>query len=238
MTFSVKHLNNITLTNVISIVLLNPIPLHYHLTLKKNTMKTIEVKVYQFAELSDKAKQRAIEKFSDINVDFDWWDFVYEDFKSLADCFGIEVDTKKTYFSGFSHQGQGSSFTADIDVKKLLDCVKDESWKDYAPNEKLSFYSATPEMYRVIDLFSAYVEPTNRESSIKVVCNLEAGEAYPNIYAALESLEELVTDVCETLNHWFFTTLEKEYYYLTSEAAIIETIEINNYDFTEDGNLF
>jgi hypothetical protein len=32
--------------------------------------------------------------------------------------------------------------------------------------------------------------------------------------------------------------LQREYDYLTSEEAIRETIEANDYDFTEDGKLF
>ena len=202
-------------------------------------MRTIRTKVYQFSELKTKeAKEKAIEVMRNINVDYDWWEYVYEDLKRLAAYFGLDVDTKKTYFSGFSHQGQGSSFTADIDIKKMLDCVKNETWKEYAPKEKLSFQSVTKEMYRVVDLISAYVEPTNREISIKVICNTEAGEAYPNIYAALESLEELITDVCETINHWFFKTLEAEYDYQTTDEAIIETIEANEYEFKADGTRF
>ena len=35
-------------------------------------------------KLSDKAKQKAIEKFYDINVDYDWWDSVYEDAKNIG----------------------------------------------------------------------------------------------------------------------------------------------------------
>lgn len=42
-------------------------------------MKTIRTKVYQFSELSAKAKLAAIENFRDINVQFDWWFCTYED---------------------------------------------------------------------------------------------------------------------------------------------------------------
>lgn len=201
-------------------------------------MRTIRTKVYQFSELSESAKEKALDVMRDINTDFEWWESTYEDFKNLAEYFGIEVDTRKTYFSGFCHQGQGSSFTADIDISKMLDCVKNETWKEYAPKEKLSFYSVTPKMYRVINLISAYVEPTNRASSIKVICNTEAGESYPNIFAALESLEELITDVCETLNDWFFNQLEKEFDYLQSDESVKETIEANEYEFKADGTRF
>ena len=43
--------------------------------------------VYDFDELSEGAKDKAVEKFSDINVDFDWWDSIYDD----AHCVGLEI---------------------------------------------------------------------------------------------------------------------------------------------------
>jgi hypothetical protein len=47
-------------------------------------MKTIEIKLYKFAELSEEAKQKAIEKHYDINVSYDWWDFTYEDAANIG----------------------------------------------------------------------------------------------------------------------------------------------------------
>lgn len=47
--------------------------------LEKRTMREATITVYQFNELSDDAKQKAVEKFYDINVDHDWWTSVYDD---------------------------------------------------------------------------------------------------------------------------------------------------------------
>ena len=89
-------------------------------------MRTIRTKVYKFSELSETSQQKAIEKLFDINVDCDWWEFVYEDFKNLCKTIGIDVDLKKTYFTGFYHQGSGSAFTADIDICECLKAIKKE----------------------------------------------------------------------------------------------------------------
>ena len=40
-----------------------------------------------------------------------------------------------------------------------------------------------------------------------------------------------MNDLCS----WLYKTLEAEYDYMTSEAAIIETIEANEYEFDENG---
>ena len=47
-------------------------------------MKKIEITVYAFSELSDKAKAKVLSQFCDINVDYDWWQFTYEDAERIG----------------------------------------------------------------------------------------------------------------------------------------------------------
>ena len=47
-------------------------------------MKTIQTTVYQFDELSDDAKESAIQNLSCINVDFEWWECTYEDAENIG----------------------------------------------------------------------------------------------------------------------------------------------------------
>lgn len=47
-------------------------------------MRTIRIKLYKFSELSESAKQKAIENLSDINVDYNWWESTYEDAKNIG----------------------------------------------------------------------------------------------------------------------------------------------------------
>ena len=47
-------------------------------------MKTISINLYAFNELSETAKEKALQTLSDINVDFGWWDFIYEDAKEIG----------------------------------------------------------------------------------------------------------------------------------------------------------
>lgn len=42
-------------------------------------METVTVNVYEFSELSEKARARVLEKFRHANVDYEWWEFVYAD---------------------------------------------------------------------------------------------------------------------------------------------------------------
>jgi hypothetical protein len=47
-------------------------------------MRIKETKVYKFDELTDKAKEKALEELYDINVDYDWWTFTYEDASNIG----------------------------------------------------------------------------------------------------------------------------------------------------------
>ena len=50
-------------------------------------MRIIETKVYKFDELPEDIKEKAIENLYDINVDYEWWQFIYED----AEQIGLEI---------------------------------------------------------------------------------------------------------------------------------------------------
>lgn len=52
-------------------------------------MRIKEIKVYAFDELSDEAKDKAINKLYDINVGYEWWDSIYEDARNI----GLEIES-------------------------------------------------------------------------------------------------------------------------------------------------
>lgn len=63
----------------------------------------------RFDALPDHLKAKILDKYRDWNVDhLDWWDCVYDQFKEDMENIGIEVD--KMYFSGFWSQGDGACF--------------------------------------------------------------------------------------------------------------------------------
>ncbi len=87
--------------------------------------RTKQTTVYTYDELSDKAKERARDWYREGNLDYDWWDSVYEDAATRGQELGINLRQKtvklmrggtkhdpEIYFEGFYHQGQGSSYCA------------------------------------------------------------------------------------------------------------------------------
>lgn len=85
--------------------------------------ETREITVYKFDELSDKAKEKAREWYRDGQLDYDWWEFVYEQADTAAKHLGIDIDRKgkhtpAIYFSGFWSQGDGACFEGSYRYKK------------------------------------------------------------------------------------------------------------------------
>src|SRR5689334_19678539 len=118
-------------------------------------MRTIRTKIYKFSELTEDAKKKAIENLSDINADYSWWDFVYEDFDQFCSLIGIEVDLKKTNFTLSCSQGDGCAFTASIDLPKLIQAIEGKVWLENYPKENIQFYEVTPNIKRVVALIES-----------------------------------------------------------------------------------
>lgn len=56
-------------------------------------MRIKTINLYQFSELSEKAKEKAISNLSDINVDYDWYDCTYMDAENIKlKITGFDID--------------------------------------------------------------------------------------------------------------------------------------------------
>lgn len=72
--------------------------------------ETILKTYLKFSELNPDQKTEVIDKLRNINTDFEWFDFIKEDFHEKLKKLGFY--NIKSEFSGFSSQGDGASFTA------------------------------------------------------------------------------------------------------------------------------
>lgn len=207
-------------------------------------METIQLDLYGFAELSEKAKEKALREFANINVFDDWYTFTVEDFKIVCETICITVDTTKTYFRGFYSQGDGSCFNAKVNIPQLVQAIKDQSWKDYAPMLELDL-SLPQADSRIIPLirkesFDIVPKITGAERWYSIAADLNyylpnTGHRYDRIEAELQKLGDWLQSVADKLNRYLYKSLEAEYEYQTKEETVIEAIEINEYQFTADG---
>lgn len=193
-------------------------------------MRTIRIKLYKFNELSKEAKQTAIEKLYDINTDYDWWDYTYEDAKEIGKLMGIDID--EIYFSGFSSQGDGACFEGNYSYNK--ECVK--KVKEYAPTDE--------RLHSIVERLLSI----QKENGYKLTATVKQSGHYSHEFCtsidvykdgdyAEDKTEEELKDILRDYMRWIYKQLNAEYDYRTTEAAIIETIHANEYEFTKDGKL-
>lgn len=207
-------------------------------------MQEIIIKLYRITELNEKAKEQALEAYRDLNVGTGWWNHVYEDFKEICGTIGIEADTKDIYFSGFYSQGDGSKFSATINVAKLVTAVQNKNWKTYAPNEDLEFPTITIDR-RLLNLYAKDLIDKPRiiysvrgyGVTIDQPCDFQRNRNtnFTNIDWRLDELTEQLATIAKILNGFLYSSLEREYEYLSSDEGVFETIKANDYVFTEDG---
>lgn len=217
-------------------------------------MRTEKINIYQFSELSEEAKQKAIEAYRENNLDYDWYDSVYQDFKMLCDTLYIDIAEKRKndlaiYFRLSYSQGDGSSFDSDIDVLKFISAVNSESWREHCPKDEY-----LPNCLRKIKIPARIlnqIENGNIDLSVGTETssrdNFKVSYSY-NLYnyntpvPLVEAvIEDVLTDVehnLTCLNGWLFDALTKECEWLQSDEQIIESIEANELEFTEDGERY
>jgi len=208
-------------------------------------MKQITLKLYTFNELDKEAKGKALTTHRDLNVNFDWWDDEYEDFIELCSYMGIAVIKDKIKFRGFYSQGDGSGFSANVDILKLITAIENQSWKDYAPLQEFPFTAPDIDR-RVLPLLAKDILPNepqiiSRSQYYGVVVDLgiyvvnENGREHDNVFEELDKLEEWLRKIAETLNRYLYSILEKQYDFLCSDTAIKESMLNMEYLFTADG---
>ena len=201
-------------------------------------MNIVEIKTFKFSELSEKAKQVAIEQYrNDAFYPHDeWYDSVKSDFHEILELIGFyNIDSS---FSGFHSQGDGASFTAGYTYKK--GCLK--AIKNYAPNDK--------DLHSIVNGIISH----QKDNGYKLECCVTRSNSIYNHSNTMrfdwskngdyyfdwhnnfveDEIEQLIKDLAD----WYYSKLYNEYEYLMSDECIIENIESNDYDFYESGKQY
>ena len=86
-------------------------------------MKTIELKVYEFEELSDSAKEKTRDWFRQGALDYEWWESTYEDAANVGlKITGFELDRERHATGEFNCLGQGAQCAGLILREHGKDC--------------------------------------------------------------------------------------------------------------------
>jgi hypothetical protein len=215
-----------------------------------------EDKTYSFEELSPEAQKHAIEENKDINIDYEGWeDGVTEGFKEDMEEIGIS-DIEISY-SGFFSQGDGASFTSeDIDTRELFNAAGIKS-TDALDMEVENRDDKDKEFYDLLDTLEdvglvdrVRIKPDDlkvtiergssryyHENTVSATVEIwEEPEGWEEPGRFIENLEKQITDFIRGKCRELYSSLEKEYNYLTSGEAVKETLIDNDYEFDEEGN--
>jgi len=192
-------------------------------------------KVYLFRELSENAQQKALEKLWEINVDSEfWYECIIEDAKEVGKLMGIDINN--IYFSGFWNQGDGACFEGNYEYRKNSAKLV----QNYAPKDT-ELHRIAKELQRIQKrcFYQLYAIVKHRGHYSHKYCTEFTVQWNYDYYKKLpENVEDDLVETLRDFMDWIYDQLRKNYEYFTSKKSIIETIEANEYEFTEDGKLY
>lgn len=205
------------------------------------------VLLYTYEELSDKAKEKAREWFSE-GIGQIFSDYVdYDDFLSICERMGVTVamnhrgkrPVPEIEWTGFWSQGDGASFKGSFSA---TDFKAAEDIRTYVPtDERLhAIYDGIAAIVADYgELTAAIVKPYGNRYShectmyLDEVQNGEDADGEPG--EVPETVETALRDLMRGLAQWLYRYLETEYEYQTSAEQAEERILANEYTFLADG---
>ena len=181
-------------------------------------MREMTVTVYSFAELSEEAQERALNAFRCSNVEFNWWEDSYDTIRTAGKLLGLEID--------------------DIHFDADLYCIFDAHYR-YVRGASAAVckeFSWADDLHKI----ASELQALQKRHFYSLSCAVTKGRT-TNRYSCFRFGEDYecedLGDIIDDFAHWARVLLRDEYEYLTSDDAVKETIEANEYEFTEGGKL-
>lgn len=171
-------------------------------------MKTIEINIYSFNELSEDAKQNAIEQYRENHYGFNWSDDYFDSAKKCLDVFDARLIDYSIDWSNINR----CHWKIDVDdVEDVYEHLDSSYYKQYINGKKYPSGFCADDYF-----FSAMINLLDNQ------CKFQG------------TLKELLDECLWEL----FDSACKDYDYQISDEGITESIQCNEYQFTEDGNIY
>lgn len=194
----------------------------------------------RFNALPSAVRQKILDDERDTNCHFDWWTTVYDDFaEQLEDNFGIRVE--RMYFSGFWSQGDGACFEGNVyEWSKFLDSLgykdalltshAEDYWSFRVSHSGHYYHENCTTFHAVLELptgpddedFASDYFPVEADP-VKAAVQLAVLSKYNE-----QSLEEEFTKSFRKHMRALYRRLEEEHDYLTSDEAVLDSLEAND----------
>lgn len=210
-------------------------------------MRTEQVAIYQFEELTDDAKEKARDWYRGC-IDADDYTHVIEDAVRMAELLGITIaqrtwtnqhgytgHTPEIYWSLAYCQGDGASY---------------EGHYQYKPGAVAAITAETGGTDAVLIRIARELQELQRPAFYQLAATITTSGNYTHsgcmgVSAYRQDDKETTDDQDDTLKQllrdfadWIYDQLRKEDEYLNSDEAIDEAITANEYEFTADGERY
>lgn len=173
-------------------------------------MRTVEVKVYKYDELSEEAKERALNEYN-ANSEYNWSSEALESIKALARHFGGEL----------------SDYSID-----WLDCGR--SSLSFSMPEDLT-QREVAEKLKALGTYNKKTGKGHGECKLTGVCFDE--DAIDGFRAAWRSGERDLVECMRMAGEYLLQACREDYEHQLSEKSFKETCEANEYEFLENGDM-
>lgn len=210
-------------------------------------MKTIEIQIYKFAELSEDAQKTAISiiRNEGVNVDF-IYDDAYQTVKKACDLFGIKEGRSSCLDCSMDHIDDNILNLKGLRLRTYI-LNNFELWKgkyyNVNLNKPVKHKRVTSQTFKNGNTHVAYYSAIQKTNSCILTGVCYDDDFLQPVYEFLDwklrpdyntymDFETLMNECFENLRK----SIESETEYRNSDEAIIEDIEAN--DFTEDGKLY
>lgn len=194
-------------------------------------MRTVRIKVYQFSELNDNAKQLAIENFrnnQELHLDFFQSDCV-EQIEEKGFYGNIQLQYSLSY-----SQGDGLSFSCGhFQESFLLPIFEEILGKGKEQTAKIIMANSS---FENVENKGRYCYASKNDISYEF--DNGGYKDYVQVHSVVSKVEEKLKDIyinlCKVLERNGYSVIE----YQNSDEAIIENFEANGYEFLASGKIF
>jgi hypothetical protein len=173
-------------------------------------MNTHTITTYFFNELSNEAKQKAIDNDRYLLTNYNWWKDTIQDAKNV---FGIVIH------SFDFERGQ----RIDIDYMDNLENIATKIIEEWGPNTALN-----KDAHCYLQSRSKILTEAKKDEDVEIL-DSELLE---------EKLDENDNSFKDDIDNTFLKMLEQEYEWLISDECIGELLEANQYEFLENGKRY
>ena len=201
-------------------------------------MRNVEFKVYYFEELSEKAKNRAIEDYRRGGT-WEQWDSenLSEYFKERLMEYGFYNDVQIEFSLGYC-QGDGVAFYGGIDFSIWLKNHQDHFTKKELKRLEWLNEECGVELSTTRNSYGYHYSHYNTMNTNVTYSEYRDFRGSDLLDEVLDKVEKLFEDEVVELSRDFESIGYKEIEYRDSNECIIEIILANEYEFMEDGSRY